>query len=62
MLQSREKSAPPRFVDNAHDSEDSSELLEDLQEALLDYMVRSLTVTFLSILTRTVDGATNGDL
>jgi len=35
------KSALLRFVDNAQDSEDVSGLLEDLQEAVNDYMVRS---------------------
>jgi len=33
------KSALLRLADNAQDSEDVSELLEDLQEALNDYMV-----------------------
>ena len=34
-----EKSALRRFADNAQDSEDVSGLLEDLQEAVNDYMV-----------------------
>ena len=33
------KSTPLRFVDNAQDSEDVNGLLEDLQEAVNDYMV-----------------------
>jgi len=37
----REESALLRFVDNAQDSGDVSGLLEDLQEAVNDYMVRS---------------------
>ena len=41
LLQLHEKSVPLGFVDNAHDSEDSSGLLEDLREALFRYMVRS---------------------
>jgi hypothetical protein len=35
------KSALLRFVDNVQDSGDVSGLLEDLQEAVNDYMVRS---------------------
>ena len=34
-----EKSALRRFADNTQDSEDVSGLLEDLQEAVNDYMV-----------------------
>ena len=34
------KSAPLRYLDNVQDSEDVSGLLEDLQEAVNDYMVR----------------------
>ena len=41
LVELREKSAPLRPVDNAHDSEDFSGPLEDLQEAALDYLVRS---------------------
>jgi len=37
----REESALLRLVDNAQNSEDVSGLLEDLQEAIGDYMVRS---------------------
>jgi len=37
----REESALLRLVDNAQDSEDVSGLLEDLQDAVDDYMVRS---------------------
>ena len=33
------KSAPLRFLDNAQDTEDVNGLLEDLQEAISDYMV-----------------------
>ena len=33
------KSAPLRFLDSAQDSEDVNGLLEDLQEAINDYMV-----------------------
>ena len=36
-----EKAALLRFVDNAQDDEDVSGLLEDLQEAVNDYLVRS---------------------
>ena len=36
-----EKSLPLRCLDNAQDSEDVSGFLEDLQEAINDYMVRS---------------------
>ena len=36
-----EKSTPLRVLDNAQDGEDVSRLLEDLQEAVDDYMVRS---------------------
>ena len=32
---------PLRFLDNAQDGEDVNGLLEDLQEAVNDYMVRS---------------------
>jgi hypothetical protein len=35
-----EKSALLRFVDNAQDGEDVGGLLEDLQEAVNDYLVR----------------------
>jgi hypothetical protein len=35
------KSVPLRFVDNVQDGEDVTGLLDDLQEALNDYMVRS---------------------
>ena len=35
------KSMPLRFVDNGQDGEDVSGLLEDLQQAVNDYMVRS---------------------
>ena len=35
------KSAPLRYLDNAQDSEDVNGLLEDLQEAVNDYLVRS---------------------
>ena len=35
------KSAPLRYLDNAQDGEDVRGLLEDLQEAVNDYMVRS---------------------
>jgi len=35
------KSALQRLVDSVQDSEDVSGLLEDLQEAVNDYMVRS---------------------
>jgi len=35
------KFAPLRYLDNAQDSEDVNGLLEDLQEAVNDYMVRS---------------------
>ena len=35
------KSAPLRYLDNAQDSEDVSGLLEDLQEAVNNYMVCS---------------------
>ena len=37
----RGKSASLRFLDNAQDGEDVRGLLEDLQEAVNDYMVRS---------------------
>jgi len=37
----RGKSALLRVADNAQDSEDISGLLEDLQEVVNDYMVRS---------------------
>ena len=37
-----EKHTLARFVDNAQDDEDVSGLLEDLQEAVNDYLVRSL--------------------
>ena len=37
----REESALLRLVDNAQDSKDVSGLLEDLQEAVDNYMVRS---------------------
>ena len=37
----REESALLQLVDNAQNSEDVSGLLEDLQEAVNDYMVRS---------------------
>jgi len=37
----RGKSAPLRYLDNVQDGEDVSGLLEDLQEAVNDYMVRS---------------------
>ena len=36
------KSTPLRFLDNAQDKDDVNGLLEDLQEAVGDYMVRSL--------------------
>ena len=36
-----EKSAPLRVLDNAQDGEDVNGLLEDLQAAVDDYMVRS---------------------
>ena len=36
-----EKSLPLRCLDNAQDSEDVGGFLEDLQEAINDYMVRS---------------------
>ena len=36
-----EKSAPLRYLDDVQDGEDVSGLLEDLQEAVNDYMVRS---------------------
>jgi len=35
------KSAPLRYLDKDQDGEDVSGLLEDLQEAVNDYMVRS---------------------
>lgn len=35
-----EKSVPLRYLDNAQDGEDVNGLLEDLQEAVNDYMVR----------------------
>jgi len=35
------KSAPLRYLDNVQDGEDVNGLLEDLQEAVNDYMVRS---------------------
>jgi len=35
------KSVPLRYLDSVQDSEDVSGLLEDLQEAVNDYMVRS---------------------
>ena len=35
------KPVPLRFLDNVQDSEDVTGLLEDLQEAVNDYMVRS---------------------
>ena len=35
------KSAPLRYLDNSQDSEDVNGLLEDLQEAVNNYMVRS---------------------
>ena len=35
------KSAPLRYLDNAQDGEDVNGLLEDLREAINDYMVRS---------------------
>ena len=35
------KSVPLRYLDNIQDGEDVSGLLEDLQEAVNDYMVRS---------------------
>jgi len=37
----RGKSAPLRYLDNIQDGEDVNGLLEDLQEAVNDYMVRS---------------------
>jgi len=40
LLGLREKSAPLRSINNVHDSEDFSRPLEDLQEVVLDYMVR----------------------
>ena len=36
-----EKSTVLRYLDNAQDSEDVNGLLEDLQEAVNDYLVRS---------------------
>lgn len=36
-----EKSATLRYLDDVQDGEDVSGLLEDLQEAVNDYMVRS---------------------
>ena len=36
-----EKPVPLRIIDNVQDAEDVSGLLEDLQEAVNDYMVRS---------------------
>ena len=36
-----EKPVPLRIIDNVQDSEDVTGLLEDLQEAVNDYMVRS---------------------
>ena len=41
LLLLHEKSTPLRVLDNAQDGEDVSGLLEDLQEAVDDYMVRS---------------------
>ena len=41
LLLLRGKSTPLRVLDNAQDGEDVSGLLEDLQEAVDDYMVRS---------------------
>jgi len=35
------RSVPLRYLDNIQDGEDVSGLLEDLQEAVNDYMVRS---------------------
>ena len=51
-----------RLVDNAQDGEDVSGLLEDLQEAVNGYMVCLWPMILSSALTRTTDGATNGDL
>ena len=52
----------PRPVDHAQVGEDLFRLLEDLQEAILDYQVclRPPRLTPFSTLTRTVDGAKNG--
>ena len=36
-----EKPVPLRIIDNVQDGEDVTGLLEDLQEAVNDYMVRS---------------------
>ena len=46
----------------AQDDEDMLGLLEDLREAIGDYKVRSQSSSPFSVLTRTTDGATNGDI
>ena len=42
MRSLHEKPVPLRYLDNVQDSEDVSGLLEDLQEAVNDYLVRPL--------------------
>ena len=52
-----------RLVDNARDGGDVGGLLEDLQEAVNNYMVRSqLCYALLDVDRKSTDGATNGDL
>ena len=41
LLSLQGKSVPLRYLDNVQDSDDVNGLLEDLQEAINDYMVRS---------------------
>ena len=57
-----EKPGLPQLTDHVQDNDDLFRPLDDLQEAILDYQVRSQPqARHLSTLTRTADGATEGN-